>query len=1049
MLIKLPAAILARAAEEQDPDGPIAAAVHQRLYGGMTAMGTWRDLLRDDLAKPLRAAAGEPSAPPALRLAALIRDAKGKPTPFARALDDQVALRNHESHGAWRRDQGEIVATLRHWLLGDLPKDQWQRIGMDKHAKPIPLKDGLDFAVARSPWNGLTLAVAMPDGTVQPLTGAASIQHHHDQGPDGDDPVAPVLLQGPDGQTLDLSPHLAARVCALCGGRDLFFFNGHQRRANRFDLLDYQLGHRMRRWWHQVPDLDRYARQRPLPPLPEGDSAPLGLGRASTLALFDSLAFEARYLSPHWLRGRLREHIAGHDRGILWLQAPGHVGKSLFVRGLLGDIDDTPLLPDQTPRVAAVFIRREYSYGPARLLPLLEAELKRTLDLADDNETRLPRIDEKAADKPAALAAGLAAYRKLARQHGTLDGPLLICLDGLDELRPPDADGSLLDFIPGPEALPEHTYLLLTSRPFDAEGCPPWVRERGQRLLDDGLAPDLADAHDPGYRALLRAYFDRELADAGRRLRHQAQVAGASADDAKRAANQRLDALYQALLDKSDGLFLYLAFLIDRIRDQTIPADPAAIQALPGRAGLFHAYLDDLKGDLGPKHADLALTLVLTLAAAEQAHAWLIARPEWPPEPDQAWHGLGMEVLHQLTHPGVAEAELLYVLLRLRPVLGTWRAGSGRDAHYRLGVRGLTEALAGHPELGPRLLATHRRLADEALALVAGTPGQASGEATADRPEGASPSLDAPVRRVLLRHALAHATRGGDEAQADAVAGNRSLIGLINAEAEASRRAMDLTEAIAGFSCCLLHALRMSATGETLWRNDLASAYSNRGVAKQAASGHGPAAALADYDAAIAIGEALRRLLEPKGRWEVELRNDLAMAYVNRGNAKQAASGHGPAAALADYDAAIDIREALRRLSSPRGAGRWSCATTSPAPTSVAASPSRPPAARARRRRWPTTTRPSTSVRPCAGCSSPRGAGRWGRATTSPVPTSVAATPSRTPAARARRRRWPTTTRPSRSRKAFATCSSPWGASPHGRPGSSSSWRSSISSASG
>jgi tetratricopeptide (TPR) repeat protein len=59
----------------------------------------------------------------------------------------------------------------------------------------------------------------------------------------------------------------------------------------------------------------------------------------------------------------------------------------------------------------------------------------------------------------------------------------------------------------------------------------------------------------------------------------------------------------------------------------------------------------------------------------------------------------------------------------------------------------------------------------------------------------------------------------------------------------------------------------------------------NRGNAKQGASEYGPSAAIADYDEAIAIREALRADLEPQGCWEMGLRNDLAVAYMNRGNA--------------------------------------------------------------------------------------------------------------------------------------------------------------------
>ena len=93
----------------------------------------------------------------------------------------------------------------------------------------------------------------------------------------------------------------------------------------------------------------------------------------------------------------------------------------------------------------------------------------------------------------------------------------------------------------------------------------------------------------------------------------------------------------------------------------------------------------------------------------------------------------------------------------------------------------------------------------------------------------------------------------------------------------------------------------------------------NRGTAKQNAEGHGAGAALGDYDAAIRIMEALRQTLEPRGHWHSTLRNNLASAYMNRGNAKQDAEGHGAGAALGDYDAAIRIGEALRQTLEPRG----------------------------------------------------------------------------------------------------------------------------------
>ena len=94
------------------------------------------------------------------------------------------------------------------------------------------------------------------------------------------------------------------------------------------------------------------------------------------------------------------------------------------------------------------------------------------------------------------------------------------------------------------------------------------------------------------------------------------------------------------------------------------------------------------------------------------------------------------------------------------------------------------------------------------------------------------------------------------------------------------------------------------------WRNDLANAYVNRGNAKQAAPGNGALPAIADYDAALAIMEALRQTLGQE--WPLPWRNDLAKAYTNRGNAKQAAPGHGVLAAIADHYAAREIKKGLR-----------------------------------------------------------------------------------------------------------------------------------------
>jgi hypothetical protein len=74
-------------------------------------------------------------------------------------------------------------------------------------------------------------------------------------------------------------------------------------------------------------------------------------------------------------------------------------------------------------------------------------------------------------------------------------------------------------------------------------------------------------------------------------------------------------------------------------------------------------------------------------------------------------------------------------------------------------------------------------------------------------------------------------------------------------------------------------------SGKGAIENDLANAYMNRGVAKRSAPGYGAAAAIADYDRAIALMEELRAGLGAD--WPVPCRNDLAGAYFNRALARR------------------------------------------------------------------------------------------------------------------------------------------------------------------
>jgi len=120
----------------------------------------------------------------------------------------------------------------------------------------------------------------------------------------------------------------------------------------------------------------------------------------------------------------------------------------------------------------------------------------------------------------------------------------------------------------------------------------------------------------------------------------------------------------------------------------------------------------------------------------------------------------------------------------------------------------------------------------------------------------------------------------------------------------------DFRGAIADFDAAiaLRQAIR-SALGEE-WpipiQNDLATSLQNRGKAK--ADSGDLAGAIADYNEAIALMQAIRAALGEA--WPVPLQNDLANSLQNRGKAK--AESNDLSGAIADYDAAIGLMEAIR-----------------------------------------------------------------------------------------------------------------------------------------
>jgi tetratricopeptide (TPR) repeat protein len=1071
VLIKLPAAIMARDLIAGAPDLPIpseknapaADLIRRTLLADSPSTGTWRALAQA-LAEAIHTA---PAAIRALLIAPGVAGlfyqaatggpgAKPRQTALCAALLNLVTWRNRDiGHGGYRPDPAEHLDCLSRLLLGC-----GRPGGRHSHCDPVNLGQALTTAVDTDPWHGLELRIAhtRPDTPPHetPLIGARALHLEH-RGGWYEASDAPLLLVAADGRRLDLGPYAAARRCDHCDHQDVFLYNGHQgsRGADptrrRYLFLEYRLAHPLERRWHQARDLVAEGEHLPLasaaaaPPDGMAIETAIDFDRQDLVMLLEDIALTRRFLSPGYLNQALRDFLAARDRGILWLTAPAHVGKTAFVVGLGTGLAwqgaDHPLSPTHTdcPRgvpVASFLIRREYCYGPQVFADDLRQTLADALNLSGKNARQegLPTLATAAADRAQTFVDWIGALR--ARAAGTIGlgpaDPLLICLDGLDELPEPLAapaagGGSILDYLPAPDRLPAGTYLLLTSRPrddLDAD-CPAWVWERVAPLVTGDQAQRLPiQLADPGYRALLRDYVRRELAgplaealdlafgtwtqdrtptvlaadtalardllalhDArgvpiARRLRqawHARWPNRPEGEDPPAALLadgwRRLDALFETLYEKADQRFLYLAMLTDRLVERDL--DLTALPSLTAGDQLHRDWLDGLRL-LPPKLADLARRVLLLLAAAEQVHDQY--RTLDPPPVAAEFHGLPLDLLFDLlqgtesgdgTHRGTAAAvgpgparrplpTLVYALYRLKPVLGSWKGDAATHSRFRIGLKGLTAAIAAHPDWSADLGRTHRRLAADCAALLDDASG-ADGLGAADR--------------YLLHTALGHATHAG----AEMVAGlgrHPSLLDLLRAQDQAGATAwpaahraailwrtlalawqdlmaapadaladdlgrpadlfarglhhhwlQDLAAAIADYDATIgliegSRDLNRAHGGEGGWtvrlRNQMALAYQNRGLAR--AEQGDLAAAIANYDTAIGLMEDLRDLACAQGGEfgsALRLRNDLASTYQNRGAAR--ANRGDLAAAIADYHIAIRLREGIRDLARAQG----------------------------------------------------------------------------------------------------------------------------------
>ena len=897
-LIKLPASVLARRLIERG--GEDAQEMRRRLAG--VVGGSWNDLARNAAARLRRA---EPHGP-LTGIALLFTDS----ALYRLMVEALAAARNrYLGHGALRGNPAETAALVA-WFAAARPGE---RPPLDAPST-ISLVGGLTAAVAAKPWPGLRLQALAEDGPIA-LTGAAALTAWQQDARHAGhlihrDVILPVRLVIDDEPALSVSPLVAARICLECGRRDVFFFDNvyRWRRTDpaQIDFLDYGRGHKSRYDSDGAPDLCNELAGVPpeaIPP-PSPDS---GLGSGAAIARLDRMRIDLRYRSPQHLRQPFADFLNRHECGIYWLQAPAHVGKTTFVHGLAERVlSDRPIVSGLEPGsgggIAAFYCKREYREGRITFLNGLAETLKDALDLRRDASQVFPDIETvNEADEPRqAFVTWLDEWRALAPAARR---KLLVVVDGLDEADPPGGD-SLLDLLPSAAALTPGLYLLLTSRLVGDTDCPAWLGPALAPLMTgETAAMRQVTLDDPGYLDLLREYISRILGDA---------VSPEFGDE---------------LIGQAEQRFVFVGFLVEQLRGGQITAE--TLEALGTGAAIYDRFIDGLEARYGAKRADDLLTVLCCLAAAELAHGWIfgegavrdgatggILEPlprEWPGlELDLLASAAGMDEIADDRNPGFGAA-FLEALILLQGALWVWR-GEARATRYRLGLKELAARLTAQRAIA--VSRAHARLAGLCLDAV----GALEDDSDSEREPG---SRDERTLRGLFALLPGLVRLAGTERLHNRYSRLPVINIALDVEASFGDQATPSLRQISWYSGALaaLHHGAGPLLSNPEQRNFEARAYVNRGVAKRSAPGHGALAAVADFDAAIAAMVGLRAAVGED--WPPQWRSDLAAAYSNRGNAKQDVPNYGALAAIADHDAAIEIMEDLRKAHGEGWPAAW------------------------------------------------------------------------------------------------------------------------------
>lgn len=631
-----------------------------------------------------------------------------KETDLAALLRDFVTWRNEEiGHGAFRLDKKELLRSLE---------------------EKIPKLNGAlkEFAAT---WETLSLCADSPDPLLEPVPlkgwgpnveGADGAHAGHTR-----NVATSLYIKGGMDSRVDLKPYMEFRQCSECQQRDIFFFDTYKSRDKNLYFLDYFRGHKMGFPVHVEPQIaDHYAEiTRRALDVAEGKATTslVSAPQRSIQLLLEAKQLESEIISPTFLRKPLAAFLQAHDRGVYWLKASGHVGKTMFV----ADLVKNQILAGA--RTCAFHIKREYYFKARQFGPALRDALSAP-QVLDIGYGAVPELMWRDADPTLAFTQWIEAMRSASG----FPGRLLICIDGLDELPLPEpGEPSIADFIPEQGHLPKNVYVLLTSRP-DAE-CPNWLNERLRRL-----APETAFSTqtmnletDLDYHALMRKQFDLRLAPRWRSALQEAISASASAPaqvgasvlmpaawkslakvefeksgrvdwGTANAVFQDFDNLAKSFLSQSEYRFLFFSYLVETCG---FLKNWHSAKSIPSGEAMLEHFITEVSASLSTKAHDLAMRVMLTLAAMEEAWA---RDSSWQTVP-QIWRGAPLSLLAAMLGEATESDRLVFVLYTLKTVLVSDKTDAAADARFSLGLKGLVQTLQKlYPE---KLRAVHEGMA--------------------------------------------------------------------------------------------------------------------------------------------------------------------------------------------------------------------------------------------------------------------------------------------------------------------------------------------------